>query len=229
MIAVARLTEPAILTANANNWKEEYLKKCAAWESNPTDKNLEKAKNNAEGKYNHEKIRAQLQSMFHGKCAYCESHIGHVSYDQIEHFRPKGEFRDLCFSWENLLLACGRCNDKGHKGEKFPEDADGGPFVNPAAENPDDFFDFVIDSETGITEVKPKNTRGHTTERELGLNRWELQRHRSKYVMLLFRLAVKAGNGDSDCKDLLLVNCLPNHEYAAFARSIADRFGFAWR
>ena len=71
---------------------------------------------------------------FHGKCAYCESHVG--NYDDIDHFRPKKKVTDendnpvkvkdtdgdwmnhpgyywLAYDWKNLLPSCNDCNRAG--------------------------------------------------------------------------------------------------------------------
>jgi hypothetical protein len=90
-----------------------------------------------------------LENVFHGKCAYCETHIrmsrqsGHA-----EHFRPKGgvSHREpdseslkkattmnegeqevehpgyfwLAYHWRNLLPSCELCNSGGGKRNQFP-------------------------------------------------------------------------------------------------------------
>ncbi len=229
MINVARTTKPYVLAINANDWRDAYLVAIATLAADKENDDKKKAKKKTEGKYADDAVRNQLQVMFGSKCAFCESHIRHVSYDQIEHFRPKHRFPELCFEWDNLLLACGGCNGAKYKGTKFPEAADGGPYVNPVEEEPNDFFDFVINPHTELAEVIPKVLRGETTERDLGLNRPDLLQHRSKAVFNIFLLAFTAKKGDPDCLKLLIKNCQPQYEYAAFARSIADRFGIVWK
>ncbi|EOQ16006.1 hypothetical protein KQ3_04920 [Bacillus cereus B5-2] len=69
--------------------------------------------------------------MFHGKFAYCKSEIRTISYEEIEHFRPKGAIRIkakenlkypsyywLAMKWDNLLVSCSKCNKS--KGNFFP-------------------------------------------------------------------------------------------------------------
>jgi uncharacterized protein (TIGR02646 family) len=68
-----------------------------------------------------------LNTLFHAKCAYCESDIGATQPTDVEHFRPKGgyvvhnkttnkdEFKRpgyywLAASWENLMPSCIDCN-----------------------------------------------------------------------------------------------------------------------
>ena len=70
--------------------------------------------------YSDKSVRKLLIKMFHGKCAYCESKITAIYNGDIEHFRPKGEIKEvnpskpgyfwLASEWENLLFACPFCN-----------------------------------------------------------------------------------------------------------------------
>lgn len=69
------------------------------------------------------------------KCAWCERRRD-LSSSPVEHYRPKdGAWRHLpdqpsqverthywwlCWTWENLLFSCARCNDQGHKANYFP-------------------------------------------------------------------------------------------------------------
>lgn len=72
--------------------------------------------------YRHDSVKDELLDMFNGKCGYCESRINVVTWGDIEHYRPKGQIIQdnggkkkpgywwLASDWENLLLACNRCN-----------------------------------------------------------------------------------------------------------------------
>ena len=70
--------------------------------------------------YSNKQVRKLLVTMFHGKCAYCESKITAIYNGDIEHFRPKGEIQEanpnkpgyfwLASEWDNLLFACPFCN-----------------------------------------------------------------------------------------------------------------------
>ncbi|KQO27225.1 retron system putative HNH endonuclease [Acidovorax sp. Leaf78] len=94
--------------------------------------------------YGDEHVVKELMTLFHKKCAYCESHFRHVTPADIEHFRPKGAviingslehpgYYWLGADWDNLFLSCPRCNRKdqldvpgvqstvsGGKGNHFP-------------------------------------------------------------------------------------------------------------
>jgi len=223
MIQVTRTKKPDILSYKEKEWKSGLKKARSEFLQNHTPaykKKLELAYR----KYNHRQVKESLQAMFSGKCAYCESHIAHIGYGHIEHFRPKSKFPDLCFDWDNLMLGCEICNGKKYKGEKFPESKEGGPFINPVEENPDDFFDFEFDPDTGVANVISKNERANTSEKELGLNRLELVKHRSSVVCKMVFAALKAKDGDKNGIEVIKKCCKKEEEYAAFARSLVKRF-----
>jgi uncharacterized protein (TIGR02646 family) len=73
-------------------------------------------------RYRHDDVKNALETLFDGKCAYCESSFHHVAPEDIEHWRPKGAviledgteqkpaYYWLATSWENLLPSCIHCN-----------------------------------------------------------------------------------------------------------------------
>lgn len=161
--------------------------------------------------------------MFYGKCAYCESKIEHIDYPHIEHYRPKSQFPEYCFDWENLLLACTICNGKEFKGANFPLTSTGEPVLNPCEDEPNNFLQFEIEeeevSECGyIAIVKPNNERGEITEKTLGLNRLPLLRERTQHLSPYFLyIARKAAEGDTEALHLLQRASNPDFKYSAFA------------
>lgn len=80
-----------------------------------------------------------LETVFHGKCAYCEVQVTAGSFGDAEHYRPKGNvtmhdgvrkrqvqlptgsahggYYWLAYDWRNLLPACTRCNN--NKSDQF--------------------------------------------------------------------------------------------------------------
>lgn len=69
-----------------------------------------------DARYRMPDIKDQLKLIYHGKCAYCETPAEQMV---VEHYRPKrGGYYWLAFSWDNLLLACPKCNE--YKGDSFP-------------------------------------------------------------------------------------------------------------
>ena len=153
MIFVPRTAEPSALSKNGTKWRTGLL--AAIKSANKAQ--IKKLK----GKYAHKEVKSRLRQMFEDKCAYCESSIGVVSYGHIEHFRPKGRYPKLTFSWNNLLLSCDICNDQNHKGEKFPTRSSGGPLLDPTKDDPTDHLNFRYDpiSKTGRIQI-PSATIG---------------------------------------------------------------------
>lgn len=154
------------------------------------------------------KSRSELDELFRGKCAYCESVI---DFGDVEHFRPKGGARGLdgksfypdcywwlAYDWDNLLLACETCNqskrdffpvsdedkraspeDRGSKLEREPR-----LLLDPCGpENPEEEILYTRDGEiVGITE------RAEVTIKVLSLNREDLRYKRRERVQAAERL-----------------------------------------
>ena len=116
--------------------------------------------------YGHTEVKGDLIKHQHNKCCFCESKIGHISYGDVEHFRPKaGWVQDaeninqpgyywLAYDWDNLLLSCQLCNQR-HKKNYFPLSNNDNRaiatqnivveqplFIHPANDNPEDFIYF---------------------------------------------------------------------------------------
>lgn len=62
---------------------------------------------NCNNRYKMEDIKSKLFDIYNHKCAFCEQSIEILA---VEHFRPKDIYFWLCYSWDNLLLACVGCN-----------------------------------------------------------------------------------------------------------------------
>lgn len=72
--------------------------------------------------YRNPELKDYLETVFNGKCAYCESTYAHVTSLDVEHFRPKAEIATatgvelapgyfwLGNEWTNLLASCPDCN-----------------------------------------------------------------------------------------------------------------------
>jgi uncharacterized protein (TIGR02646 family) len=72
--------------------------------------------------YKSRPVVGALNTLFHHKCAYCESIYGATQPVDVEHFRPKGAIAEdagppskpgyywLAAQWENLLPSCIDCN-----------------------------------------------------------------------------------------------------------------------
>jgi len=210
MIRVHRTQKPALLAHNEATWRK-------AIRSASTDA----ARKQAQDKYKHDEIKDALIDMFHGKCAYCESDITHIDYGHIEHFKPKGTpaYYELAVEWDNLLLACGRCNGAENKGTKFPLADKAGPLVNPAEEEPSRHLRFDFDPKLKLANVLGVSKRGETTQKTLGLNRPQLLEHRSKFVRKLWVIADRY-HQDAEARDIVDSATSPQEEYSAFALAL---------
>jgi uncharacterized protein (TIGR02646 family) len=208
MIKVIRLPIPPILQRKAKEWRSRLLLAKTA-----------KEHKFAESRYKHEQIKQTLITMFHGKCAYCESKIAHVDYGHIEHFKPKSAFPKWTFKWSNLFLACGICNGAEFKGNRFPGPKLGGPLVNPCDDEPNEHFRFEFDPRTGLASVDGISIRGELTEKLLGLNRRELRAYRSAQIRKIFYIANRAKT-DAEAAALLDEAKKDDAAYAAFVRAL---------
>lgn len=224
MIFVNRIVEPASLVTNKAKWLSDYLLAIDNYNVSPT-KNNKRLVNLAENKYRQTDVKSSLKNMFEGKCAYCESHLAHVSYGHIEHFKPKSTYPEDCFTWNNLLLGCEICNGSQFKSTHFPLASDNGPLVNPTVENPFDFFEFEYDPATSLANVLGKNNRGIRTEELLGLNRPDLLKHRSRIVRRIAFVAIKAAQGDSLALTEMKRLVANDEEYSAFSIALSNKFG----
>lgn len=81
------------------------------------------------------------ETVFYGRCAYCEAEVTDVSYAVAEHYRPKAAvyirengtltnakvgtdehsgYPWLAYDWKNILPSCSICNNQENKGNLFP-------------------------------------------------------------------------------------------------------------
>lgn len=145
-------------------------------------------------------IQPFLRSVFHGKCAYCESKVDPGDDGDLELFRPKNLYPILAYEWRNLLYACAVCRQR-YKKEQFPIKgkkaqtprrgavakheaylmalSDECPFLlNPYDDPPQEHLTFIADLKAQVVEVAGLTERGWATINILGLNRPELLRSR---------------------------------------------------
>jgi uncharacterized protein (TIGR02646 family) len=238
MIFVLRTQEPEVLRRSAAQWLielEAAITELARLESDrmvgeQAKRRARKEVEKAQGRYRHWQVKAALVTMFHGKCAYCESKITVVTYGQIEHFYPKGQYVERTFQWENLLLSCDLCNNAQHKGTRFPLDGDRNPLlIDPTTVMPEDHLLFSWDQRAGLAWVYGITARGKETVEMFDLNgdrgRKELIKGRCEHVRVLMVLNKFAEQGNAEARSLLLSARESDAPYAAFARTcIEPRF-----
>lgn len=142
MRAITKLAPPLSLVTNATAWTSQYIS--SGGSSSP---------------WQHAEIKAALVSETKEKCAYCEARFLAVSFGDIEHILPKSKFPELVVDWDNLTLACSRCNQ--HKGSKHDPQL---PFVNPYRDRVEDHLLFLGPIAYSTSD------RGFYTINELNLN-----------------------------------------------------------
>lgn len=105
---------PEVLVAAARKGQLE-LAAARAWFADPDPKTKEPSF----AAYKDIEVKAKLEAMFHGKCAYCETRYSVTQPMDVEHHRPKGRVAEdpahpgywwLAMCWENLLPSCIDCN-----------------------------------------------------------------------------------------------------------------------
>ncbi len=223
MIYVQRSAKPQSLVDNAATWEQEYLHARQEEELRPSIDN-KKLRIKIEHKYRQNDVKNALSAMFYDKCAFCERK---KDYPEIEHFYPKTTFPEKCFEWDNLILACKQCNGPKIKGTQFPLADDGQPlFIHPCEVDPSDHLAFVFELDEAhpdgfIAKVKAKKQSGEVTLRDLQMNRLNLLKERTTYLLPYFlKLAELAKDGDEKSLDLLNRACQPQSVFAAFARAL---------
>lgn len=219
MIKVRRLPKPNILERKQAEWtsdlcdlRRHYYVKLEAYEH---DNSLKKPKKNSanakNSQYAHDEIKTALKLMFGKKCAYCESSVTHVSYQHVEHFRPQSIYPKLAYDWDNLLLACERCNGNKYnaKGHRFPladgsqpeedplnpcsrDDTDDNLLINPCIDDPEDFFTF------NQQYVVYFNQRGRVSCETYDLSREDLNDERAE-VLEIAQLVIRIYKYAKEC------------------------------
>ena len=198
MIKIIRLAKPQILQKRGSEWTQRlcdnlknYYQAVQAYEEEKSQHRPPQPEASA-SHYAHQQIKRQLDRMFGNKCAFCESIVTAVSYQNVEHFRPKSIYPSLAYEWENLLFACTVCNS-GYKKTQFPlldnsqpaldennpcalDASDTNALINPCEEDPQDFFSF--DDEW----IACLNKRAEITRDVCGLNREALLDERREWL-----------------------------------------------
>jgi len=121
---------PEILRENAARWTENYLERRHFYwpkESYPS-------------------IREKLGEMTQTHCAFCDGPLGVESRETVEHFRPKSQFPELAYTWDNLFPCCDVCQSS--KREAFHE-----LLLKPDAREYRFSRYFMVDYRTGAIEA----------------------------------------------------------------------------
>ena len=175
---VKRFAIPTSLAENATNWTDDLLTAIDNYR-NTGEKIPDRVKN----KYKQADVLKTLKLMYNDGygtcfCCYCESSIEDVGYPHIEHRKPKDKdlFPEEAFSWDNLHLACEKCNkNKLNKWDADNEILDA-TRIRIRIEN---HLGYKVKFPEGIY-VETLTERGVTTEKHTDLNRKSLRTARLK-------------------------------------------------
>jgi len=168
MIEIQRSDEPNTLKITGKN-KRRGL--CSVYTRYHTEFDNGQRKFKFSDIYKAKAVKKALVEMQYGKCAFCEqvtTNPAHTGSGDVEHFRPKGGYRQeeqddlqhpayywLAYDWDNLLLSCEPCN-RIHKKNLFPllnpttraqnhhdDINDETPLlINPTQQNPENYISF---------------------------------------------------------------------------------------
>lgn len=200
MIKITKPEEaPAILVGRGRTKQAEH---CAGYDAGEREFTFDASV------YGHSTVKEALIAAQHGKCCFCEKKIG--SEGDVEHFRPKGGFRQqkrshlvkpgyywLAYEWANLLWACPICNQR-FKGNSFPlrnpvaravnhranVTQEEPLLINPAEADPAPLIGFRQEVAYPIN----RNAQAEASIEVLGLNRPNLIEERREHLALLHSL-----------------------------------------
>ena len=99
--------------------------------------------------YNDADVFAALSKIFNNKCYICE--LQDLQDGVVEHLIPHKENLDLKFDWENLFLACYRCNLIKNK------NIYDGKIIDCCKVDPELHLKFVFDPFADLISVVPKD------------------------------------------------------------------------
>ena len=165
-------------------------------------------------------VKDALKAAQKKKCAFCESFFAHTGYGDVEHFRPKGGYKQresddlrqpgyywLAYEWDNLFYSCQLCNQRfkrnlfplkdgrkrcrSHRGDLGKEEP---LLVDPGQSDPSTFIGFRREYAFAVG----NSAEGQVSIEVLGLNREELAEQRRKrltdlqVLVMAIRLAKEA-------------------------------------
>lgn len=158
--------------------------------------------------YSSEEVKAALERLFRGKCAYCETRYAASQPMDVEHWRPKSVYPWAASDWDNLLPSCIDCNrerkqlliDEGKKvlagkGTLFPL-ASGSKraatraamaleeplLLHPCNDEPDAHLRYT---EEAVVRARAKSDKAPESIRVYALNRSALVDERLQLLLLL--------------------------------------------
>jgi len=194
--------------------KQKIQANCKSYKQNSREYNTGQKKFNFDSNiYGHKTVKAALRKVQDDKCCFCESKVTHISYGDVEHFRPKAGVRQrqgvplerpgyywLAYKWSNLFFSCQLCNQR-YKENLFPlkkpldrakSHSDDIDIEKPMFINPTEDVEKYISFREEVIFAIGDNPRGKATIKALGLDRDELNNMRKDYfdkLELIYELA----------------------------------------
>ena len=198
MRSLAKGPKPAVLVENEEQWTADLLAVIARGEK-PTKAMRDR--------YRHHQVKDAVVAETHGKCAYCESQLKHISHGDIEHIIPKSKVPAKSYLWENLTLACSICN--GNKGNEYSDDPNlsDEQIIDPYVDNPLDHFLFFRE----VISPRPDSMRAIATESILKLSRSELLEKRRERLKFIDGLVIAYSCAKPEFKHVILNDLINNH------------------
>ena len=97
-----RKSAPSFLNSNKKKWTDNYAAGAVFTWHNKSDE-----------------ILKLLKLLTASHCAFCDDVLIPKGSDagEIEHFKPKGKYKELAYEWTNLYPICRHCN--GTKSDRF--------------------------------------------------------------------------------------------------------------
>lgn len=177
MKKVTRGPKPDSLRRGAEKWTKELLKAITESKQEHT-----KVPDKFYDKYKKLDVLACLKQMYgddiFSYCCYCESTIDVVSFEQVEHRKPKkkslDKYPEHTYYWNNLHLVCEKCNNA--KSNKYDEVA---PILDAAVDPIKEHLDYELSDIQGVYR-KTLSDRGITTVKHADLDRSSLRNTRLK-------------------------------------------------
>lgn len=182
MIKLERGAEPQVMVNNKAQWQKDLQDAITLYGSYKDIPDKEKKK--LTSFYRNDAVREGLVKSSQGKCAFCECIPSEGGNIEIEHFKPKSEYPEFTFEWDNFLPSCRKCN-----GSKGSHDTVIEPIINPYDTNPKNVFHFVdIEIKASNTDVKQVAEK---TIKVCGLNTLRLWKPRAE-ILLALRIFTKS-------------------------------------
>ncbi|MCG8421040.1 MAG: TIGR02646 family protein [Proteobacteria bacterium] len=136
-----------------------------------------------------------LEAMTQSHCSYCDGYpLDDIAYPTIDHFLPKGQYPELTYNWNNLYLACPRCqNEKETRFDlRIQREEYQGELLRP--DEPNYKFEryFLFNYKNGHIEPNPRASeaerrRAKFTIDKLGLNDGGRPRSRKRTIVCFAR------------------------------------------